>query len=291
MLEQRVVSSREREIVPSYRLKVNQEFLHFKKVIVTKFDETKPWKPAVTISVEFQDGNLREGLDAQTPFFTFQDTDGKEITVSGATAGHIFDVHFSPEDSGSKFDEPDLLSLFQDIAQRMPAGKGAVQGIDTFSLHMEKRMGTEGIASLTELVQDNVLKQEDIDDAMGYKEEVQRLNREGDKGAMKEFVEDYSRNHPQAKVLFRHIRTEGANSGVIVPHVLAPKRPTNQLFVMIGPNETSTGRALFTVAPGRNMPRHPMRGQHIDRETGELDEKTFQESADAWFSTVMLVAE
>lgn len=35
------------------------------------------------------------------------------------------------------------------------------------------------------------------------------------------------------------------------------------------------------------MPRHPVPGQHMDKD-GKLNEETFEESSKAWFDTMML---
>jgi hypothetical protein len=56
---------------------------------------------------------------------------------------------------------------------------------------------------------------------------------------------------------------------------------------MMGPDASGSKPSVYTLAPGRDMPRHPIRGQHTSREQ-VFDEATFQQSADAWFNTVML---
>ncbi len=269
---------------PSYTLQVNPEFLDFTALKVTSQDEAKSWKPALTVEVTKADGSVVRDLDANIPFFTFKDSQGKEIIVTAATAGHIYHLHIQGEDLGSHFNEPSLQALFADLAAHMPAGLADREGIFTFDIAMDKNMGKEGIASMDELVRDGILTPDDVAAARAYKSEVQALNKGGDKEAMRAFVDQFAEDNPHAKVTFALIRDGEA----IVPQVRAAKRVTQKLFVMMGPDTSGEKRNLYTIAPGRDMPRHPIAGQHVSRE-GVVDEASFQQSANAWFDTVMLV--
>lgn len=267
----------------NYELTANPEYLNFKSVKIATVDESKPWKPALTVDVIKVDGAVAEGIDANTPFFKLTDKNGKEILVSAATAGHIQDLHINGTDLGSKFDEPDLQSLFQDVASHMPEGQADREGIFTFDMDMGKSMGSEGLASFAELMNDGVLEEKDIALAQEFKAEVQALNRESDQEKMRAFVAGYAASHPEALVQFVLIRGDRA----IVPQVKAPKRPTTKLFVMMGPDASGSKPSIYTLAPGRDMPRHPIAGQHTTAQ-GVFSEATFQQSADVWFNTVML---
>jgi len=265
----------------NYTVEANPRFSGYQSMHVTERDETKPWKPAKTIEVTHADGT-KESVDAMVPAFMFTDRNGDQISVQVGTVEHIDNLHFKGEDLGSRFQEPDIQTLFADAAKRMPEGLVARKGIFTFDLDMGKEMGKEGLASLEELVNDGVVRPEDVALIRSVKAEVQALNKESDSAKMRAFVEAFSQQHPDARIQFSLIREDRA----IVPTVSAPKRSTSKLFVMMGPDDQGK-TTLFTMAPGRDMPRHPIRGQHTSRE-GQFDEATFQQSADAWFETVML---
>jgi hypothetical protein len=272
----------EHEKAPKYSLKANEEYLGFQQVKVTEVDESKPWKPASKVEVTKRDGSIAEGLDANASFFTLKDAEGNEIIVTAATAGHIDELHIKGQDVGSVFDEPDLQSLFKDAAEKLPEGLAKRKGIFTLDVNMGKSMGSEGISSMDELVAAGSLSQDDVDAAVAMKEEVQRLNRASDVPAMTAFAEQYKKDHPDAAVQFTVAR-----GAVLLPTVDAPKQPTNKLFVMMGPDATGQKVGVYTVAPGRDMPRHPIPRQYTDRE-GKFDEEGYKQSEEKWFNTVML---
>lgn len=261
-----------------YGLEANPEYLNFKKVDVTSVDETKPWKPPLKCSVIKADGTTVENLDAATPFFTFKDKKGNSLTVSAVDAGHIDSLHIKGEDPGSVFDEPSLQALMQDAAKKMPEGIAEQPGVSAFDIEMGKSMGKEGIASMQELLSDGVLSEQDIAAVSMLKDEVKKLNKDGSKEEKEAFVT----THNQSRIAFQLIRGD-----ILVPVVNAPKRPTNKLFMVFGPSGKENTKTLYTAAPGRFMPKHPNPNQHKNAE-GQLDEKTFEESSEAWFNTAML---
>ncbi|OGI64643.1 hypothetical protein A3H53_02295 [Candidatus Nomurabacteria bacterium RIFCSPLOWO2_02_FULL_40_10] len=265
---------------PPYQLISVSEYLGFKNVEVTEVDETKPWKPAKKVKVIKKDGEVVE-IDATTPFFILRNKYGKELTVSAATAGHIDSLHIKGTDAGSVFNEPSLEALMQDVAQKINANIATEPGVSAFDIEMGKNMGKEGIASLTELQQSLVLTREDVQKALALKEEVARLNFVGTKKEKETFV----KNHSDGKIQFQLIRGD-----VLISVVDSPKRPTTKLFIVFGPAEGDNRKTMYTVAPGRNMPKHPNPKQHMNND-GLVDEKTFKESTDAWFNTVMLIGE
>lgn len=266
-----------------YTVEANPQFLDFKKVEVTAKDETKPWKPATFVRVEGADGTAAENIDANAAAFTFRDTMGREMTVTIAAAGHIDSLHIKGEDEGSKFDTSSLQELFQEMAAKMPEGLAEnPKVVNALSVDIGKRMGKEGIAGIDELIADGTLTAEQAAEGRAVKDEVIRLNRSGNKEEKDAFVASWKAEHPDSAIQFQIVRSEA-----LVPVVAAPKRETTNLFMVFGPNATGDQKTLYTIAPGRNMPRHPIPGQHSNKE-GAVDEATFQESANAWFETVML---
>lgn len=271
------------EELSPYKVKSNEAFLHFRSVEETKHDETKPWKPAVEVRVAKADGTIIEGLDASTPFFIFEDAYGNKFTVSAAAAGHIDKIHIKSEDAGSKFDESSLQALFKNAAAKMPEGIALEKGVSAFDIEMGKSMGQEGIASMQELKKSGELTENDITIAQSVREEVKHLNKEGSLEEKNAFAESFQAQHPDCKIQFQIIR-----GNVLVPTVDTPKRETTKLFMVFGPDASGEQKTLYTIAQGRNMPRHPNPDQHKSAE-GALDEETFEESANAWFDTVMLM--
>lgn len=266
-----------------YEMESNEQYLGFQRVKVTEADDTKPWKPATKVEVTLADGSTEEGLDANTPFFTIKDAAGNEMTLTAAAAGHIDSLHIKGEDAGSKFDYPSLEALMQDVAAHMPEGIAAASGVSDFSVDMGKNMGREGVASLQELVEEGILTDEDLKTIEAVRAIVQQLNLEGDAEANQAYVDEYNNAHADSKLKLQVVRGQ-----VIVPTVDTPKRQTNKLFQVWGPGADGK-KTCYTMAPGRHMPRHPNPGQHM--EGGKMNNDTFQESADAWFETAMLVGE
>lgn len=274
--------------VANYKVETNQDFLNFQNVDVTKIDDSKPWKPALEVKVTQADGTVVEGLDAKTPFFTFADQFGKKMTVSAEAAGHVDALHIkgiNPDtkepDPGSKFDCSSLQELFDDASAKMPEGIASAPGVSAFDVEMGKSMGKEGISSMQELLASGILENMDIQTAMKVKEQIKKLNKDGSKEDKQKFIDDFKSQNTDCKVQFKMVRGD-----VLVPVVDAPKNPTTKLFMVFGPGDNGD-KTLYTAAPGRNMPKHPNPNQHMDK-AGVMNEETFDESAEAWFNTVML---
>ncbi len=260
---------------------VNPQLAAFSSAEVTKFDETKPWKPPLEVTVSMPDGSKIDGVDAAEPVFAFKAPTGDALSVSIADAAHIKSLHIDGTEAGSKFDYDTLDALFTDIAPKIPPDVAATQSeVSAFAIDTGKKMGKEGVASMSELVADGALSESDVQAASQLQEGVSILNLEGDADTKAAFVESYKQDHPDAKIKFALVR-----GSVIVPTVDTPKRDTTELFMVFGPGPK--GKTLYTAAPGRFMPKHPDPSQHMD-ETGKVNIDTFRESADAWFETVML---
>lgn len=261
----------------------NPSLVNFTAVEITKVNEDLAWKPATEVSVTHPDGTVDENVDPFTPVFAFKAEDG-ELTVPIQTAGHIDALHIHGQEPGSQFDYANLTDLFTDVAKKLPEGLASSPD-DRFSLSIEmgKTMGKEGVSSQSELVESGTLTQEDVAFAASLREGIAALNVSGDEAAMDEFVDSYAAENPDAKIQFQKVR-----GGAIVPIVKAPKQDTTELFLAFGPDGKG-GKTLFTAAPGRNMPKHPVASQHMNKD-GSINQESFKQSADAWFDTVMLVS-
>ena len=268
-----------------FTLERNDRFKDFAKVEVTKTDDSKPWKPPVEVTVTMADGQRVEHLPASTSFYTFHKGDAA-LTVSAAAAGHIDSLHIRGEDPGSRFDEPSFDALMADVAPKIPDEVTETPGPSAFSVEMGKNMGKEGIAAIDELLKDGTVRSEDVMSATLVKADVIELNKNGTHESKQAFADAFRAKHPESRIQFQLVR-----GSVLVPVVDAPKRPTTKLFMVFGPDEARPGqKTMWTAAPGRNMPRHPDPKQHMDKD-GKLNDETFNESANAWFDTVMLTGE
>jgi hypothetical protein len=271
------------ETSPVFSLETNGTFRNFRRVEITEFDETKPWKPPKTARVTLESGEVIT-VDASTPFFTIRGPNGRRLVVSAADAGHIHDLHIAGKEAGSRFDYPSVEAMLQDAMSRIPPDVFTSKGVSAFAVEMGKRMGQEGIATMGELMGDGVISFSDVNVAIKYKEQVIELNRSGSKEDKERFIQEYKEAHPDNKIQFQLVRGE-----VLIPVVVAPKRATTKLFMVFGPSDTvPDGKTMYTAAPGRNMPRHPNPKQFREEEGG-ANGTAFRESADAWFDTVMLV--
>lgn len=269
----------------NYALLSEPQYKGFQKVEVTEVDESKPWKPPMKIKVTLADGGEQE-IDASTPFHTFEGDAGKKLTVSAATAGHVDDLHIKGTEPGSHFDYPSLEGFLADVADKLPKGITDTPGPSAFDMDMGKKMGAEGLASMQELLTDGVIAQTDIDTIQRYREQVTQLNKTGDKTAREAFVTQFASENPDCKIQFQVIR----GGAVLVPTVKAPKRPTNKVFMVFGPTDPQQEgtKTMWTAAPGRYMPRHPVPTQFNEAEGGS-EGNAYKEAAAAWFDTVMLV--
>lgn len=263
----------------AFSLASNPKYLGFQKVDVTKVDETKPWEPPIEVSIIKADGQVDTNVDANTTFFTFTDKDGGKLLVSAAAAGHIDSLHIKGEDAGSKFAHASLEELFLDMEDKLPADVAKTPGVSAFDMEMGKNMGKEGIATMQELEAEGVISRADMAKADAVRQQVYILNRSGNQAAKEAFISDFADKNPDSKIQFQLVR-----GTVLVPVVDAPKRPTTKLFVVFGPAGKDT-KTMWTAAPGRYMPKHPNPAQF---EPAEIDSGAFDESAKAWFDTVML---
>ncbi|MCC7357129.1 hypothetical protein IT408_01345 [Candidatus Uhrbacteria bacterium] len=266
---------------PKFTLDIDPIYEGFQAVEVTKIDDSKPWKPALEVKVTKSDGTAAEGVDAEHAIYTFKDAKDNTLSVSIATAGHIDDLHIHAKEPGSQFEQTSLTELMQDISKHLPEDVMERKGISTFDMQMGKHMGMEGIASMDELMEEGTLTSHDIATVRMEQNRVYELNKSGSMEDKNAYIESFRASHPESKIQFQLVRDT-----VVVPVVDSPKRPTTKLFMMMGP-DANDKPSMYTIAPGRDMPRHPNPDQHTDRD-GKFDEATFKQSAEAWFDTVML---
>ncbi len=260
----------------------NPSLLDFQSIEVIAVDESLPYRPAKTVEVTYLDGS-KEVADASMPALVLKDQAGNKLSVSIAAVGHIDALHFNDNEPGSRFDYPGVTDLFTDIASLLPPEIAEHQDESSaFSVDTGKHMGVEGVATMQELIEEGVLSEIDVSDVKAFKDGIAELNLHGNEAEKKQFIEEYSQQHSDAKIKFQLVR-----GGVVVPGVQAPKRPTTQLFMVFGPG--AKGKTMYTAAPGRYMPPFPSPKQHVSAD-GEVNETTFLESAQVWFETVMLVA-
>lgn len=254
------------------------KFAGFQGVKILTRDLTKTWKPPLTVLVTLSDDTNVE-IAAKTPFFTFQ-TSGGIATVSAVAAGHIHEAHFSG-DEGSRSCYLDPASLFGALARYLPDDLGARNERAEFEFDTGEPTGVEGVACISELLEDNILLQSDMIPLLAVRDNVRRLNATGTLAEKKAFIADFDAAAPGCLIRFRLVRET-----VLVPVLMSGKRETTKLFVVFGPGDDCL--TLYTAMPGRKMPRHPNPAQFRPEEGG-VEGAAFREASDAWLNTVMLV--
>lgn len=276
----------------AYQLLMSKELHDYNGLKVTAEEEKPYGRVSSKIEVTKADGSTVE-VSAFDPMYKLKGETGLEVEVSVGTVQHIDSLHFKAEDAGSLLDFPSMDELMRDISRKLPADLADRPGFLTMDIEMGKHVGEEGIASLSELKSGGVLNEADLMTVEAVRAEVMALNKEGDPASKAAFTQKFKADHPECKVQFIVIRNERKddkevpNTGVVVPAVVSPKRPTTKLFLMLGPTNKDKVKPLYTAASGRDMPLHPLPKQHLV--DGKINEKTFKASSDAWFDTVQLV--
>lgn len=262
-----------------FEVEINPDLQGFQEIVVTSVDESLPYKPPKTVEVTFSNGDKAE-MDAATTYASLIDEQGAELTVSAAAAGHIHELHISGTESGSQFDVESLDELLRIVAEHIPEEVAQTPGVSAFSVETGRAMGNEGVSSLEELLEKGLIEEADVDNLAEASNQISELNKTGTVEAKKEFVESYNDQHAESKIKLELIR-----GGIIIPKADAPKQPTTELFMVFGQGQT--GKTMYTMAPGRDMPKMPNPKEHL-KPDGSIDEASFKASSEAWLSTVML---
>lgn len=176
-----------------------------------------------------------------------------------------------------------MQELLIDLSRKIPSAELQKTGTHAFSVNMDKLMGKEGLSSLVELTSKGVINTEQIRYLEQFKDQVFEINLNGTEQEKKDFINQFNSTNLNFPIFFQLIRGR-----VIVPCIRLEKQNTTSLFVAMGPLNDQRSRELYTLAPGRYMPRHPDASQHIDAR-GNLNLESFLESSNAWFYTIMLV--
>lgn len=267
--------------IPSFELKINADLQGFEAVEVTSVDESLPYKPPLEVAVTLADGTVAE-VAASTPYAVFVDKDGGRLEVSIASAGHVKELHVDGKDAGSVFDVSTIDELLVIVQEHLPEGIAESDGVSAFSVETSRPMGEEGVGGLDVLLSAGLVSSEEVEEIAANTEVIIKLNLEGSDEDKNRFVAEYNAQHEGSKIKLQQVR-----SGVIVLAADVPKQPTTELFMVFGPTGEENTKTMYTMAPGRFMPKMPNPSEHtVD---GAVDENTFKESTDAWLSTAMLV--
>lgn len=267
---------------PNFELQINPDLQGFQSIRVTEVDDSLPYRPAKLVEVTKADGTVTEA-DANTPYAVFSDNSGGELTVSAAAAGHIDELHVKGTEPGSKFDVGSLDELMGIVSENLPSDIAQAEGVSALSVETGRSMGEEGVAGLDELLGKGLIAPEDIDGLAASRDQISQLNLEGSPEDKDAFVTQFNETHAEGKIKLQLVR-----GSVIVPTADVPKQPTTKLFMVFGPGKT--GKTMYTMAPGRFMPKMPNAAEHTSPD-GVVNEATFKESSEAWLNTVMLTGE
>ena len=267
---------------PDFKLQINPDLQGFQSISVTDVDDSLPYRPAKLVEVTKADGMVTEA-DANTPYAVFSDSNGDEITISIAAAGHIDELHVKGAEPGSKFGVDSLDELMGIVSENLPSDIAQSEGVSAFSVETGKPMGEEGVAGLEELLEKGLISPEDIEGLAASREQISQLNLEGSSEEKDAFVAHFNETYVNSKIKLQLVR-----GGVIVPAADRPKQPTTKLFMVFGPGKT--GKTMYTMAPGRLMPKMPKVTEHTSPD-GVVNVQSFEESSIAWLNTVMLTGD
>ena len=265
-------------VMPYYVLHINPELQGFTSISIVSVDETSPYKPPKTVEVTSNSGTFE--IDADTVYAVFRDGNGGELTVSATAVEHIDRLHIKANEPGSQFDVESIDELLRIVSEHLPAGIARVVGVSAFAVETGRAMGSEGVAGLGELLEKGLVSTTDIDMLAASKDIIIKLNLEGSPDEKISFVKQFNETHDDSIIKLQLVR-----GNVIVPTVDVPKQHTTKLFMVFGPG--NNGKTMYTIAPGRYMPKMPNVSEHTSPE-GIINISTFNESSEAWLNAVML---
>lgn len=266
------------QLMPCYALHVNPELQGFISIRIVSVDETSPYKPPKTVEVTSSSGKFE--IDANTVYAVFRDGNGGALNVSASAAGHIDRLHIKATEPGSQFDVDSIDELLGIVREHLPVDIAQVEGVSAFAVETGRAMGSEGVAGLDELLEKGLISTTDVDILAASKDIIIKLNLEGSLDDKASFVKQFNETHEDSMIKLQLVR-----GNVIVPSTDAPKQPTTKLFMVFGPGKN--GKTMYTIAPGRYMPKMPNVSEHISSD-GIINNSTFEESSKAWLNTVML---
>jgi hypothetical protein len=138
------------------------------------------------------------------------------------------------------------------------------------------------MAGLAELAQDGQISDADIAATENVRDEMARLNGEGDTAAMRVFAERFNEDNYGGKIRFELMRGDKT----LIPAVDLPKRDTTRLRMALGPKDKAGSNRFGPPLRGAACPNAPIRTERMN-EKGNFDDKAFAESPKARLETAV----
>lgn len=276
---------------PEFALDANQFLLGFDSLEPAGVREDG--EPLV--DVMWEDGHAIRKVPSATPAFTIRSTADKKaapVIVTLARADHIQELHLAHRESGSYFTpkiHPDytsepvtLVMLMEQIATTLRSKMFANIGKRaTLQLPSGELPGREGVISLDELLALGTISETTYQIMLKAQDRIIRVNSGNSSAAKENCVADINTQlaaDPVNPLSLKLIRKD--EGGVVVPHVFAMPQPTSQMMVELG-REGKGSIFIHTVAPGRRMPRHPIKRLYQE-DTGAVNVSALHNAAWRW---------
>lgn len=226
------------------------------------------------VNVIWEDGATLRRVEANTPAYTLVDPTDRyaAIALTLERADHIKKLHLAHGESGSYFTpiihddytpEPITLEMvMRKVAESVvPDALGGDWFRRTLEMPSGDLPGREGIASLESLLERGIISQSLFNLFFSWHERIAAANLtpglEVKIRCIEEFKNTLQNNGIASPLTLKLVRE--AEGGVVVPHVSAMPRLTNKMMVELTRDEKTGGTFIHTIAPGKAMPRHPIR--------------------------------
>jgi hypothetical protein len=219
---------------------------------------------ATHFKIERPDGTSQE-VEAAKTILKLKNEDGMEIEVPASVVHHIMSLHLKGEEAGSRIKGESLELSIRVVADHLPRKLEFKGGEAAFEVELRQIFGTEGVSSLTEMVEKGVATKEDLEALATARDEVFRLNVEGTDDEKRDFVGEF--NERASGNVTLDIR-----SGAITPFFRVEKQPTSKMFLAISKEKDADGSEHYrmrTMAPGRSMGKLPTDRKFIGQITSE----------------------
>lgn len=235
-----------------------------------KMKEEKRRSPNV---VEIERGGNKEIVSAKEIVDVIE-KDGVTINVEAGSAEHIYSMHLSPDaPPGSKFEGvkslDDLTNKIKDnfdfteIRDALTKGTGPMEEkkfVETIDIG--EKMKT-GVATLDEAAEKLGVTAEEIAEYQKHIEEITALNKEGDEGKKKAFMESYNSSHQNSKIYL----SQRFPTAPITPFFDGEPIETTELAVVIIDSK------LVTTMPGHHREKLPFSPKGVWEHASDEEKK------------------
>ena len=274
---------------PEFTVKPNADLLNFSSVKSAGTDE----RGQDLVDVFWEHGGALRQIRASTPAFTLLQSGTKRpaaiLTIE--RAGHIQRLHLQHSEAGSYFTplvhdayntEPVSLSMVvNQLAATMKLS--SLRGYwlrRTLELPAGNLPGREGVASTDELLAKGVIDQGEYNLLYDLKDHIISANETPGLEIKRECIKLFDSLRVRYSPLSLKLLRGEEGDGVVVPHVATMPQPTSKMMVELTRAKPKAPIQIHTIAPGREMPRHPI--APLFTHQGSLDTRSLHSAAERW---------